>query len=135
MVPAVLYQTKAPFSEVTSPCRQRKRCLEELSVNLVIERLISVVYGLSFVYYVYVCVCSDTLFHVLILKCILKNFLCCSKLITLLFHLEFFNSCVKQNHGIIVCYSVIFPCSLIFRLSYFLHAVSLPMCRSLVSHI
>lgn len=89
-------------------------------------------------YIVYVCICSDSLFHTWILKmkCIFKNFLCYSKLITLLFYLELFNPCVKQNNRIIICYSlVIFPCSLMFRPSCFLRPVSLPMCSSLVSHI
>lgn len=89
-------------------------------------------------YIVYVCICSDSLFHTWILKmkCIFKNFLCYSKLITLLFYLELLNPCVKQNNRIIICYSlVIFPCSLMFRPSCFLRPVSLPMCSSLVSHI
>lgn len=34
-------------------------------MNLGVERLISVVHGPSCVYYVYVCVCSDTLFHLI----------------------------------------------------------------------
>lgn len=86
-------------------------------MNLGVERLISVVHGPSCVYYVYVCICSETLFHVLILKIewMLKNFLCYSKLITLLLHLELFNPCVKRNRGVVICYSLdIFPCSLIF---------------------
>lgn len=139
VVPAVLYQTKAPSSEVTSLCQQRGKDIWRNSLwTWAFRGWFLWCMDIHFVYYVYVCICSDSLFHTLILKmkCIFKNFLCYSKLITLLFYLELFNPCVKQNNRIIICYSlVIFPCSLMFRPSCFLRPVSLPMCSSLVSHI
>lgn len=139
VVPAVLYQTKAPSSEVTSLCQQRGKDIWRNSLwTWAFRGWFLWCMDIHFLYYVYVCICSDSLFHTLILKmkCIFKNFLCYSKLITLLFYLELLNPCVKQNNRIIICYSlVIFPCSLMFRPSCFLRPVSLPMCSSLVSHI